>query len=108
MIYVDPRKLNDAFVHDPFLKSFTYEVLDNVRGKEAYSFTNEFYGYHQIAQEDRSKTTFVIEWVCFQYIVMSLRLNNVLVIFSCIVIEVFKDFIHKFLEVYFNDKTMLG
>lgn len=66
-IYVDLRKLNDAYVHDPFPTSFTDELLDNVRGNEAYSFPNGFYGYHQIntAPEGRIKTTFTIEWGCF-------------------------------------------
>ena len=53
------RKLNDACVHDLFLMSFIDEVLENFGGKEAYSFTNVFLGYHQIkiTSEDRRKTT---------------------------------------------------
>jgi len=31
-IYLDLRKLNDSYVHDPFLTTFTDEVLDNVGG----------------------------------------------------------------------------
>ena len=66
-IYVDLRKLNDAYAHDPFPTPFTDEVLENVGGQEAYSFMNGFLGYHQIkiTPEDRSKTTFAIEWGCF-------------------------------------------
>lgn len=75
-----------------------------------YSFTDGFSGYHQIkiVLEDRSKTTFVTEWGCFQYTVMPYGLKNVPAIFSCIVIVAFKEFIHKFLEVYFDDWTMFG
>jgi hypothetical protein len=36
------RKLNDAFLHDPFPTSFIDEVLENVGGHEAYSFTDGF------------------------------------------------------------------
>ena len=59
-ICVDLRKLNDVCLHDPFPTPFTNEVLDNVGGKEAYSFTAGFSGYHQIkiAPEDQSKTIF--------------------------------------------------
>jgi len=62
-ICVDLRKLNDACVHDPFPTPFTDEVLENVGGKEVYSFKDGFSGYHQIKimPEDRSKTTFAIE-----------------------------------------------
>jgi hypothetical protein len=32
MICIDLRKLNDAYLHDPFPTPFTNEVLDNVGG----------------------------------------------------------------------------
>ena len=58
-------------------KPFTDEVLDNVGGQEVYSFTDGFSGYHQIRihTEDRSKTTFAIEWGSFQYTVMPFGLK---------------------------------
>jgi hypothetical protein len=46
-ICVDLRKLNDSFLHDPFLTPFTDEVLENVGGQGAYSFTNGFLGSNQ-------------------------------------------------------------
>lgn len=66
-ICVDLKKLNDACVHDPFPTQFTDEVLENFGGKEAYSFTDGFSGYHEIkiVAEYRSKTTFTTEWGCF-------------------------------------------
>ena len=71
-IYVDLRKLNDAYLHDPFPTPFTDEFLDNVGGQEVYSFADGFLGYHQIriAPEDRHKTIFDIEMGSFQYTVM--------------------------------------
>ena len=45
-ICVDLWKLNDVCAHDPFPTTFTDEVLENVGGQEAYSFTNGFSGYH--------------------------------------------------------------
>jgi len=99
-IYVDLRQINAACIHDPFPTPFTDEVLDNVRGQEAYSFTNGFLVYHQMktVPEDRSKTTFMTDGGCFQYTVIPFGLKNALVIFSCVVIVVFKELIHKFLE----------
>ena len=47
-ICVDLRKLNDAFLHDPFPNPFTDEVLEGVGSQEMYSFTDGFLGYHQI------------------------------------------------------------
>jgi len=79
--------------------------LDNVGGHEAYSFTDEFSGYHQIkiVPKERSKTAFMMEWGGFQYTVMPFRLKNVLAIFFCIVITTFNEFIQQLLEVYFDD-----
>ena len=104
-ICVDLRKLNYAYIHDPFPMPFSDGILDSVGGKEAYSFTDEFSGYHQIriTPEDRSKTTFATKWGYFQYTVMMFGLKNAPAIFSWVVVVVFKEFIHKFLEVYFND-----
>jgi hypothetical protein len=89
------RKLNYAFLHDPFPTPFTDEVLENVGGYEAYSFTDGFSGYHQIkiAQEDRYKTMFATEWRSYQYKFMSFGLKNAPTIFSKVVIVVFKEFI---------------
>ena len=80
-------------------------MLDNVGGQEVYSFTDGFLGYHQIKihEEDRHKTTFAIEWGSFQYILMPFGLKNASAIFSIVVVAMFKEFIHKFLEVYFDD-----
>ena len=52
--------------------------------------------------------TFVTEWGCYQYMVMPFGLKNAPAIFSRIVISTFKYFIHKFLEVYFDDLTVFG
>ena len=100
--------MNDACLHDPFPTPFIDEVLENVGGQEAYSFTDGFSGYHQIkiALNDRRKTTFATEWGYFQYIVMSFGLKNAPAIFSRIVVAAFKEYIHKFLEVYLDDWTI--
>ena len=47
-IRVELRKLNDAHLHDPFPTPFIDEFLESVRGKEMYSFTDGFSGYHQV------------------------------------------------------------
>jgi hypothetical protein len=104
-ICVDLRNLNDAFLHDPFPTPFTDEFLDNVGHQEAYSFTDGFSGYHQIkiAPKYRHKTTFATESGSYQYIVIPFGLKNAPAIFSRVVVATFKEFIHKFLEVYFDD-----
>jgi hypothetical protein len=107
-ICVDLRKLNDAWLHDPFPTPFTDEVLENVGGQEVYSFTDGFAGYYQIiiAPEDRYKTTFAAEWGSYQYTIIPFGLNNAPTMLSRVVVVAFKDFIHKFLEAYLDDWTI--
>lgn len=52
--------------------------------------------------------TFLMEWGCFQYTMMSFGHKNAPAIFSFVDIVAFKDVIHKFFEVYFYDWTMFG
>ena len=96
------------FLHDLFPTPFTNEVLESVGGKEIYSFTNGFYGYHQIklVEEDWNMTTFVTEWCCFHYMIIPFGLKNAPAIFSRIVVAYFKEFTHKFLEDYFDNWTI--
>lgn len=109
-ICMDLCKLKDACVHDPFPTPFSDEILDGLGEQEAYSFTDGFSGYHQIriAPKDHNKTTFATKWGSFQYTIMSFGLKNALAIFSWVVVAVLKEFIHKFLELYFNDWTSFG
>jgi hypothetical protein len=99
------RKINDTFLHEPFPTPFTDEVLENMGGQEAYSFTDGFSRYHQIKidPEDRYKTIFSTEWGSYIYTIMPFGLKNAPAIFSRVVIAYFKEFIHQFLEVYLDD-----
>jgi hypothetical protein len=75
-----------------------------VGAQEVYSFIDRFLGYHQIwiAKEDCHKTTFSIEWGSYQYTVIPFGMKNSPTIFSRVVVEAFKEFLHKFLEAYFD------
>jgi hypothetical protein len=52
--------------------------------------------------------TFVTEWGSYQYTVMLFGLKNAPVVFSRVVVAAFKEFIHKFLEVYLDDWTVFS
>jgi hypothetical protein len=52
--------------------------------------------------------TFLIEWGCYQYIVMPFGLKNAPMIFSRVIVASFKEFIHKFLEMYLDDCTIFS
>jgi hypothetical protein len=67
--------------------------IDQVAGKESYSFTNGFSWYHQfiISEEEKKKTKFITEWGLFTYNVIPFGLNNSPTVFSKIIIATFHD-----------------
>ena len=87
-ICVDLRKLNDAYFHDTFLTPFSDKVKDNEGGKDMYSFTDGFLGYHHITikKEDQQKTIFSIEWGFYKYTIIPFGVKNVFEIFSRIIV----------------------
>ena len=107
-IFVDLRKSNDVCLYNPFPAPFTNDILESVGVQEFFSFIDGFLGYQQIriAKEGRHKTTFLTECGFFQYMVMPFSFNNAPTIFHRIIFVAFKEFIHKFLEVYFDDLTV--
>jgi len=85
--------------HDPFSTPFHDAFLDNVAGNDAHSFTDGFFGYHQvmIVEEENNKTKFTIEWGCYVYHVMPFSLRNAPRVFSRIVISTFIYYTHRFI-----------
>ena len=109
-ICVKLRKFNNACMHELFLTPFIDEVLESVGGQQIYSLIDGFSSYHHIiiTNEYQHKTTFAMEQGCFQHMVMPFGLKNAPTIFSRIVMVSFKDFIHIFLELKFDDWIIFG
>ncbi|MCO5566592.1 hypothetical protein L7F22_020269 [Adiantum nelumboides] len=83
-------------------------MLDEIAGHEMHSFMDDYSGYNQlnIALEDRTKTTFVLEWGAFMYLVMPFGLSNAPTTFQRCMMEIFSKFLHKFLAIYVDDFTI--
>ena len=45
-IYFNLINLSDACLRDPFPTPSTDELLESIKGKEIYPFTDGFYSYH--------------------------------------------------------------
>ncbi len=77
-ICVDFKKLNMATKKDLYPLPFSNEVLNIITRYEAHSFLDGYFGSHQIsiALKDRYKTTFVIDWGAFVWMVMPFGVKN--------------------------------
>ncbi len=77
-ICVDFKKLNKVTKKNPYLLPYSNEIFNIVLGYEAYSFLDGYSKYHQIyvAFNDKYKTTFVIDWGAFVWMVMPFGVKN--------------------------------
>ncbi len=71
-ICVDFKKLNVVTKKDPYLLPFTNEVINTIVEHEVYIFVDGFPRNHQISivLEDQYKTTFVINWEVFVWVIV--------------------------------------
>jgi hypothetical protein len=101
----DFRKLNSATKKDYFPLPFTDIILDHVAGYQRYSFLDGFSGYNQvfIRMSDQLKTTFTTEWGTFAFNRMPFGLCNAPGTFQRLMMDIFKDFLRHFLEVFIDD-----
>jgi hypothetical protein len=101
----DFRKLNAATKKDYFPLPFTDVILDHVSGHEYYSFLDGFSGYNQVFIRwcDQLKTTFTTEWGTYAFTRMPFGLCNAPETFQRLMMDIFKDFLRHFLEVFIDD-----
>ncbi|CAM6113035.1 unnamed protein product [Calypogeia fissa] len=106
----DFRKLNDATLKDFYPLPFMNIVLDIVAGHEVYSFLDGYLGYNQIwiKKEDQAKTAFTTEWGIFAFRRMPFGLCNAPGMFQRLMMNIFHDFLRKFLEIFIDDFAIYG
>ena len=62
-------------------------------------------GYHQlrIRPSDIPKTTFIIKYGLYEFMIMSFGLTNTLAYFMYLMNSMFMDYLDKFVEVFIDD-----
>ena len=90
---------------DYFPPPFMDIILDYVSGQECYSFLDGFSRYNQVSirMEDQLKTTFTTEWGTFAFNRMPFGLCNAPGTFQRFMMDIFRDFLRYFLEVFIDD-----
>lgn len=105
---VDYRDLNKATPKDDFPLPHIDVLIDSAAGKRYYTCADGMAGFNQImmAIADKVKTAFITEWGTYCYKVMPFGLKNACATYQRAMTKVFRDMIHKEMEVYVDDMVV--
>ncbi|CAL2254005.1 unnamed protein product [Prunus armeniaca] len=104
-VCVDYTDLNKACPKDNFPLPRIDQLVDSTSGNQLLSFMDAYSGYNQILmhEDDKAKTSFIIERGTYCYKVMPFELKNAGATYQKLVNKNFKEQIGKTMEVYAND-----
>jgi hypothetical protein len=102
---IDYRSLNEVTVKNKYSLPRIEDLFDQLRGPSVFSKIDLRLGYHQlrIRPLDIPKTTFIIKYGLYEFMVLSFGLTNVPTFFMYLMNSVFMDYLDKFVVVFIYD-----
>uniref|UniRef100_A0A8C6PAB7 Gypsy retrotransposon integrase-like protein 1 n=3 Tax=Nothobranchius TaxID=28779 RepID=A0A8C6PAB7_NOTFU len=102
---IDYRGLNGITVRNTYPLPLLQSAFDLLRGAQIFTKLDLRSAYHlvRIREGDEWKTAFNTPNGHFEYLVMPFGLTNAPAVFQCLINDVLKDMINKFVFVYLDD-----
>ncbi|KAI5322126.1 hypothetical protein L3X38_031198 [Prunus dulcis] len=99
------KLLAAGFIQEISYAEWLANLVDSTSGNQLLSFMDAYSGYNQIMmhEDDKAKTSFIIERGTYCYKVMPFGLKNAGATYQRLVNKIFKEQIGKTIEVYVDD-----
>jgi hypothetical protein len=104
-LFIDFRQLNKYTIKNKYPLTQIDDLSDQLRGEKIFSKIDLREGYHQvrIKEEDIHKTTFRTRYGHYEFVVVAFGLTNAPVVFMCLMNDIFRNYLDKFVIVFLHD-----
>lgn len=104
-LYINYRALNKLKVRNKYPLPIITDLFDRLHGAKHFSKLDLRSRYYQvrIAEGDKPKTTCVMRYRAFEFLVMPFGLTSTPATFCTLMNQVFHEYLDKFVVVYLND-----